>query len=241
MLTNYFFNLWDDIVWLNTETWSDSNLTLQLRVYVPEHPLIKHWLAVARDANTPSVLFKTAMIELGRWLSYEASRNWLPTLETTVQTPLATCSVTAINPEVPIGVVPILRAGLVLLDGVQNILPVASVYHLGLARNEETLEPSCYLNKLPQQFQPQTRIMILEPMLATGGSIMMAMEEITKRGVQPNLIKIVSVVAAPPALRQLSEYYPNLEIYTAIIDEGLNSKGYIVPGLGDAGDRAFGT
>jgi uracil phosphoribosyltransferase len=216
-------------------------LTLQLRVYVPEHPLIKHWLAVARDANTPSVLFKTAIVELGRWLSYEASRNWLPTMETTVQTPLAPCEATLIDPQVPIGVVPILRAGLVLLEGVQNILPIASIYHLGLVRNEETLIPSCYLNKLPQQFQPETRILILEPMLATGGSIMMAMEEITKRGVSANLIKIVSVVSAPPALRQLSEHYPNLEIYTAIIDEGLNSKGYIVPGLGDAGDRAFGT
>ncbi len=216
-------------------------MTLQLRVYVPEHPLIKHWLAVARDANTPAVLFKSAMTELGRWLSYEAARNWLPTLETTVQTPLAECSVTFVNPEAPIGVVPILRAGLVLLDGVEKILPIASVYHLGLVRNEETLESSCYLNKLPDQFKPQTRIMILEPMLATGGSIMIAMEEITKRGVQPDLIRIVSVVAAPPALRQLSEHYPNLQIYTAIIDEGLNSKGYIVPGLGDAGDRAFGT
>lgn len=216
-------------------------MTLQLRVYVPEHPLIKHWLAVARDANTPSVLFKSAMTELGRWLTYEATRNWLPTLETTVQTPLAQCSATFVNPEAPIGVVPILRAGLVLLDGVQNILPIASIYHLGLARNEETLEPNCYLNKLPDQFKLQTRIIILEPMLATGGSIMMAMEEITKRGVQADLIRIVSVVAAPPALRQLSEYYPKLQIYTAIIDEGLNSKGYIVPGLGDAGDRAFGT
>ena len=216
-------------------------MTLQLRVYVPEHPLIKHWLAVARDVNTPSVLFKSAMTELGRWLSYEATRNWLPTLETTVQTPLSECAAKFVNPEAPIGVVPILRAGLVLLDGVQNILPIASIYHLGLVRNEETLESSCYLNKLPDQFKPETRIMILEPMLATGGSIMMAMEEITKRGVQPDLIRIVSVVAAPPALKQLSEHYPNLQIYTAIIDEGLNSKGYIVPGLGDAGDRAFGT
>ena len=216
-------------------------MTLQLRVYVPEHPLIKHWLSVARDANTPSVLFKTAMTELGRWLTYEATRNWLPTMDVVIQTPLTECPATFINPEMPIGIVPILRAGLVLLDGVQNILPVAAIYHLGLIRNESTLEPSCYLNKLPDRFNPQTRIVILEPMLATGGSIMMAMKEIISRGVQPNLIRIVSVVAAPPALRQLSENYPELEIYAAIIDEGLNSKGYIVPGLGDAGDRAFGT
>ena len=111
----------------------------------------------------------------------------------------------------------------------------------GLARNESTLEPECYLNKLPDRFEPTARVAILEPMLATGGSIMLAMAEITSRGVKPELIRIISVVAAPPALRQLSEKYPGLEIYTAIIDEGLNSKGYIVPGLGDAGDRAFGT
>ena len=216
-------------------------MTLQLRVYVPEHPLIKHWLSVARDVNTPSVLFKSAMSELGRWLAYEATRNWLPTMDMTVQTPITQCPGTFVNPQAPIGIVPIVRAGLVLVEEVQKVLPVAAVYHLGLVRNESSLEPSCYLNKLPERFAPETRIMILEPMLATGGSIMMAMKEITSRGVQPELVRIVSVVAAPPALRPLSDSYPGLEIYTAIIDEGLNSKGYIVPGLGDAGDRAFGT
>ncbi len=216
-------------------------MSLQLRVYVPEHPLIKHWLAVARDVNTPTVLFKSAVSELGRWLTYEATRTWLPTTETTVQTPLTTCDATFVNPEIPIGVIPILRAGLALLDGAQNILPLASIYHLGLSRDESTLESSCYLNNLPERFPPQTKILILEPMLATGGSIMMAMKEITSRGVDPAEIRIVSVVAAPPALRKLSETYADLQIYSAIIDEGLNSKGYIVPGLGDAGDRAFGT
>lgn len=216
-------------------------MTLQLRVYVPEHPLIKHWLSIARDVNTPSVLFKSAMAELGKWLAYEATRNWLPTVETTVQTPLTQCPGTFVDPEIPIAIVPILRAGLALVEEVQKVLPVATTYHLGLARNESSLEPSCYLNKLPESFAPQTRIVILEPMLATGGSIMMAMKEIISRGVKPDLVRIISVVAAPPALRQLSENYPGLEIYTAIIDEGLNSKGYIVPGLGDAGDRTFGT
>ena len=216
-------------------------MALQLRVYVPEHPLIKHWLAVARDVNTPSVLFKSAMTELGRWLSYEAVRNWLPMMEAKVQTPVAECDVTFVNPEVPVAVVPILRAGLAILEGAQNVLPVASTYHLGLVRDESTLEASCYLNKLPDRFAPETRILILEPMLATGGSIVMAMEEIASRGVAPENIRIVSIVAAPPALQKLSENYPQLQIYTAIIDEGLNNKGYIVPGLGDAGDRAFGT
>ena len=216
-------------------------MTLQLKVYVPDHPLIKHWLAVARDADTPSVLFKSAMKELGRWLTYEASRYWLPTQAAGVKTPLASTSATFINPEVPTAVVPILRAGLALLDGAQDLLPLASVYHLGLSRNEETLQASCYLNKLPDKFDPETRVIILEPMMATGGSIMFAMQELTSRGANPEYMRIVSVVVAPPALQQLSEKYPQLQIFTAIIDEGLNDKGYIVPGLGDAGDRAFGT
>lgn len=213
----------------------------QLRVYVPPHPLIKHWLAVARDAATPSVLFRSAITELGRWLTYEAAREWLPTLETMVQSPLDSCPATLINPEVPVAVVPILRAGLGLLEGAQSLLPLASIYHLGIVRNEETLEPSCYLNKLPEKFDPQTRVLITDPMLATGGSMMLAMSELTQRGVDPALTRIVSVVAAPPALQKLSALYPSLNIYTAMIDEVVNDRGYIVPGLGDAGDRIFGT
>ncbi|MCY7321852.1 MAG: uracil phosphoribosyltransferase [Phormidesmis sp. CAN_BIN36] len=216
-------------------------MTLQLRVYVPPHPLIKHWLGVARDAATPSALFRSAMTELGRWLTYEAIREWLPTVETTVNTPLSPCPATFINPEVPIVVVPILRAGLALLDGAQGILPLASIYHLGLVRNEETLAASCYLNRLPDQINPQTLVLITDPMLATGGTTITAMKELTQRGVNPALVRIVSVVAAPPALQKLSAAYPGLNIYTAAIDEGLNEKGFIVPGLGDAGDRTFGT
>jgi uracil phosphoribosyltransferase len=216
-------------------------MPLQLRVYVPPHPLIKHWLAVARDNTTPSVLFRSAMTELGRWLTYEATREWLPTLDAQIETPLATCPATFINPEVPVAVVPILRAGLALLDGAQALLPLASIYHLGLARNEETLEATCYLNKLPERFDPETRLLIPEPMLATGGSILMAMEELTKRGINPALVRIVSVVTAPNALQRLNQSYPELCIFAAAIDEGLNDRGFIVPGLGDAGDRTFGT
>lgn len=216
-------------------------MALQLRVYVPPHPLIKHWLAVARDEATPSVLFRSAMTELGRWLTYEAIRDWLPTLDTEVNTPLSPCPATFINPEVPIAVVPILRAGLSLLDGAQGLLPLASIYHLGLVRNEETLQPSFYLNKLPEQFDPQTRVLISEPMLATGGTITAALAELTRRGVDPALVRIISVVTAPLALQKLGADYPQLQVYAAAIDEGLNNKGYIVPGLGDAGDRTFGT
>ncbi|MBD1924534.1 uracil phosphoribosyltransferase [Microcoleus sp. FACHB-831] len=216
-------------------------MTLQLRVYVPPHPLIKHWLAVARDAATPPALFKSAMTELGRWLTYEAIRDWLPTVDAVVETPLAACPATFINPQVPIAVVPILRAGLALLEGAQTLLPLASTYHLGLVRNEETLQSSCYLNKLPERFDPETRVLIPEPMLATGGTIMAAMEELTKRGVDQAHVRIISVVAAPPALQKLGTAYTALNIYTATIDGEVNDRGYIVPGLGDAGDRAFGT
>ena len=213
----------------------------QLRIYVPPHPLIKHWLGVARDQATPPALFRTAMTELGRWLTYEAARDWLPTLETTVQTPLTESAATFVNPEVPLVVIPILRAGLALMEGIQSVVPLSSVYHIGMVRNEETLETSCYLNNLPTEFDPQTRVIISEPMLATGVTIMAVMEELTQRHLDPALIRIISIVAAPPALQKLSQAYPSLQIYTAIIDPEVNEHGFIVPGLGDAGDRTFGT
>ncbi|MGA1474647.1 MAG: uracil phosphoribosyltransferase [Prochlorothrix sp.] len=213
----------------------------QLRIYVPPHPLIKHWLAVARDEATPSTLFRTAMKELGRWLTYEAVREWMPTLDTTVQTPLAPAEATFVNPEVPIAAVPILRAGLALWDGAQDLLPLASVYHLGLVRDEETFQAKCYLNRLPDRFLPQTQALVLDPMVATGGSLMAALEELVKRGLDPALIRVISVVAAPPALQAIGESYHTLTLYSAMIYPELNEKRYIVPGLGDAGDRSFGT
>jgi uracil phosphoribosyltransferase len=213
----------------------------QLRIYVPPHPLIKHWLAVARDASTPSPLFRSAMKELGRWLAYEAIREWLPVEDTVVYTPLDTCAATMVNPEVPIVVLPILRAGLALLEGVQEVVPLASIHHLGMVRNEENLDASCYLNNLPERFPPETRLLICEPMLATGGTIMQTMELLVQRGIDPARVRILSVVAAPPALQKLSQAYPTLVLYSAGLDETLNEQGYIVPGLGDAGDRAFGT
>lgn len=213
----------------------------QLRVYVPEHPLLTHWLGIARDQDTPPVLFKTALMELGRWLTYEATRYWLPTLETTVKTPLAETTASFVNPTIPLAIVPVLRAGLVLLEGAQTLLPLASTYHLGMVRDETTLEPHCYLDKLPHHFAPRTQVVLLDPMLATGGTALQALHLLTAKGADPALIRLISVVAAPPALQKLSAAFPQLTIYTAMIDEGLNAAGYIVPGLGDAGDRAFGT
>lgn len=216
-------------------------MALQLRIYVPPHPLIKHWLGVLRSASTPSPVFRSAMTELGRWLAYEAVRDWLPTVDMTIETPLTTCPATFVDPEVPVAIVPILRAGLALVEGIQSAVPTGSTYHIGLARNEETLEPAWYLNKLPEQFEPGTRLIISEPMLATGGTIMATMAELIKRGINPALVRIISIVTAPQALQKLAESYPTVTIYAAIIDEGLDENGFIVPGLGDAGDRTFGT
>jgi uracil phosphoribosyltransferase len=213
----------------------------QLKIYVPEHPLVKHWLGIARDRHTPTILFKTAMVELGRWLTYEAMRYWLPSQPMMVETPLAPANVEMINPETKIAIVPILRAGLTLLEGAQTLLPLAKVWHLGLKRNEETLQPDCYLNKLPDRIDSDAYILIVDPMMATGGSMIKTLDELTQRGANPDLIRVVCVVTAPPALQRLSAAYPTLTIYGAMIDEQLSDQGYILPGLGDAGDRSFGT
>jgi uracil phosphoribosyltransferase len=216
-------------------------MALQLKVFVKKHPLIDHWLTIARDKNTPVPIFRTAMQELGKWLTYEAIRDWLPTQSVKVETPLAVAAGEVIDPAIPLAIVPILRAGLTLLESCQALVPNASIYHLGFVRNEETLENSMYLNKLPPQLQPQTQILITEPMMATGGTIIAALDLLTACSADPSLIRIINVVCAPPALQKLNQKYPSVQIYTAMIDETVNDRGWIVPGLGDAGDRAFGT
>ena len=217
-------------------------MAIQMRVNVPPHPLIKHWLGIARNVDTSPKIMRQTLSELGKWLTYEAIRDWLPTIDFGVQTPLAETTATFIHPQTKLAIVPILRAGLTLVEGIQSVLPLESaIYHLGLVRNEETLLPSCYLNKLPEKFDPETRIIIAEPMLATGGTIMQAMSELVERGIDPGMIRIIAIIVAPPALQQLSVAYPSLSIYAAMIDEQVNEVGFIVPGLGDVGDRAFGT
>ncbi|AZB73685.1 uracil phosphoribosyltransferase [Synechococcus elongatus] len=213
----------------------------QLRIFVPPHPLIRHWLGIARDHQTPTPLFRTAIAELGRWLAYEAVREWLPTVSATVLTPLAETPAEFVDFSQPLAIVPVLRAGLGLVDSVQQVLPTARIFHLGLERDEATLDPRCYLNRLPEQFDANTRVLVLEPMLATGGSLLYVLDQLSDRGIPADQIRVLSIVAAPPALQKLSQRYPALTIYSAIIDEQLNDRGFIVPGLGDAGDRLFGT
>lgn len=210
-------------------------------VYVPPHPLVKHWLAVTRNALTPPAMFRNACSELGRLLIYEAMREFLPTIEGVVDGPLGQAEVTFVDPSKPIKVVPVLRAGLVLLEQAHTVIPSSITYHVGYVRNEETLEASMYLNKLPEKFEEDDLIVVTDPMLATGGTICHVLDDIVSRGGKPSNIRVICIVAAPPALTKLSDRFKGLKVYSAMIDPEVNEKGYIVPGLGDAGDRAYGT
>ncbi|XP_057807997.1 uracil phosphoribosyltransferase isoform X2 [Salvia miltiorrhiza] len=213
----------------------------RMLVFVPPHPLIKHWISVLRNDQTPCPIFKNAMAELGRLLIYEASREWLPTISGEIQSPMGPASVEFIDPREPIAIVPILRAGLALAEHAPSVLPATNTYHLGISRNEETLQPSVYLNKLPEKFPEGSRVFVVDPMLATGGTVVAAIQLIKDRGVDNKQIKVISAVAAPPALQKLSEKFPGLHVYAGILDPTVNEKGFIIPGLGDAGDRSFGT
>ncbi|KAK6943609.1 hypothetical protein RJ641_024711 [Dillenia turbinata] len=210
-------------------------------VFVPPHPLIKHWVSVLRNEETPSPIFKSAMAELGRLLMYEASRDCLPTISGEIQSPMGVASVEFIDPRQPVAIVPILRAGLALVEHASSIFPATSTYHLGICRNEETLQPHIYLNKLPVKFPEGSRVFVVDPMLATGGTIVAALDLLKERGVDSKQIKVIAAVAAPPALQKLNEKFPGLHVYAGTLDPIVNDKGFIIPGLGDAGDRSFGT
>ncbi|KAL1545547.1 uracil phosphoribosyltransferase [Salvia divinorum] len=213
----------------------------RMLVFVPPHPLIKHWISVLRNEQTPCPVFKNAMAELGRLLIYEASREWLPTISGEIQSPMGATTVEFVDPREPIAVVPILRAGLALAEHAPSVLPATNTYHLGISRNEETLQPSVYLNKLPDKFPEGARVFVVDPMLATGGTVVAAIQLIKDRGVDNKQIKVIAAVAAPPALQKLGKKFPGLHVYAGILDPTVNEKGFIIPGLGDAGDRSFGT
>ncbi|KAF5811982.1 putative uracil phosphoribosyltransferase [Helianthus annuus] len=213
----------------------------KMLVVVPPHALIKHWVSVLRNEQTPPPIFRNAMAELGRLLMYEASRDWLPTITGEIQSPLGPATAEFIDPQEAVVVVPILRAGLALAEHASSVLPVTKTYHLGVSRDEETLQPTVYLNKLPENFSKGTRVFIVDPMLATGGTLITAIDLIKERGVDNEHIKVVCAVTCPPPLKKLSEKYPGLRVYAGSIDPTLTDKGMIIPGLGDAGDRSFGT
>ncbi|MDU4933739.1 MAG: uracil phosphoribosyltransferase [Peptostreptococcaceae bacterium] len=206
------------------------------KVIVTDHPLIQHKLTLMRDKNTGSKDFRQLLTEITMLMGYEITRN-LPLEDAEIETPVvnATCKVLQGK---KLGIVPILRAGLGMVDGLVNLIPAAKIGHVGLYRDPETLQPVEYYCKLPQDIH-EREMLIVDPMLATGGSAVAAIDVLKKKGATN--IKLVNLVAAPEGIEEVKKYHPDVDIYVASIDEKLNDHGYIVPGLGDAGDRLFGT
>lgn len=204
-------------------------------ITILEHPLIKAKMSVLRDQNTPMTVFKQHLDEIVTLMAYEVTKDLaLDTYE--VQTPLQ--KTTGYKLANPVVLVPILRAGLGFLAGMQRLLPEARVGFIGMARNEETLVAEEYYAKFPKDLDKAT-VLVLDPMLATGGSACDAIAALKKRGAQN--LKMVSLVAAPDGLEKINQEHPDVAVYVAVLDEKLNEHGYILPGLGDAGDRLFGT
>jgi len=204
-------------------------------VIILDHPLIDHKMAKVRDKNTDTKTFRETINEIGALMAYEITRN-LATKTIEVETPLEKTTCKVLSKEVVI--VPILRAGLGMVDGIQSLIPTAKVGHIGLYRDEETLMPHEYYAKFPPSL-PEATSLLVDPMLATGGSVGAAIDALKKRGAKE--IIYVGVVGCPEGVEYLQKNYPDVDIYLASCDRQLNEKGYIVPGLGDAGDRLYGT
>ena len=205
-------------------------------VHVMDHPLVAHKLTILRDKNTSVKDFRELVSEIGMLITYEATRD-LPLTTKTVETPICTAQEPTLAGK-KVAVVPILRAGLGLVDGVLRMIPSARVGHIGMYRDEETLEPHVYFCKMPKDIA-EREVMIVDPMLATGGSADAAITEMKRLGCTN--IKLLVLVAVPEGLSRIEKHHPDVEIYAGAVDEKLNERGYIVPGLGDAGDRIFGT
>lgn len=202
---------------------------------VLNHPLITHKLTQMRNENTGTKDFRQNLDEIAALMAYEITRD-LPVEAVEIQTPVAVCHTTQLAKEVTL--VPILRAGLGMVDGIRSLIPTAKVGHVGLYRDEETLMPHEYFAKFPSNM-PDSIVMVLDPMLATGGSAEAAITLLKNRGAKQ--IKLVCLVGAPEGVNHIEEVHPDVDIYLAALDEKLNENGYIVPGLGDAGDRIYGT
>jgi uracil phosphoribosyltransferase len=212
------------------------------QVFVPEHPLIADAIATCRDKGTGTIAFRSAVVSLGRWLGYEACRDWLPTVEADVETPLGvTAPSRRLDSRNRVEIVPILRAGLALIEGVLPLIPDAKILHVGYRRDEETARAVCYLTGLPERLPDGTRYLILEPMLATGGTLVQVLDAMAKSGADISLVRVISLLSSQKALEVIGASYPEVTIFCAAVDSIINEKAYIVPGLGDAGDRAFGT
>ena len=205
-------------------------------VNILDHPLIRHKLAIIRNKTTDTKQFREVIKELATLMAYESFKD-VPTQEIVVETPLETTTQTVVK-ENSIAIVPILRAGLGMVDGILSLFPAAKVGHIGLYRDEETLEPQEYYCKLPSNIEEKV-VMVVDPMLATGGSAVDAINMLKKRGCKR--IKFMAIIAAPEGVEKVASAHPDVEIFVSTLDRCLNEHGYILPGLGDAGDRIFGT
>lgn len=200
------------------------------------HPLISHKLTFLRNKNTDTKLFRETLNEIAGLMTYEVTKG-LELEEIEVETPVMKTKA-YILPDKAVAIVPILRAGLGMVEGILTFIPTAKVGHIGVYRNEKTLKPVYYYCKLPEDIADR-KVILVDPMLATGGSANYAIDYLKEKGVKD--IVFLSLIAAPEGIANVVEKHPDVDIYTAKIDEGLNEKGYIYPGLGDAGDRIFGT
>jgi uracil phosphoribosyltransferase len=206
------------------------------KVFICDHPLIQHKLTHIRDENTTTKAFRELVDEVATLMAYEITRN-IPLETVTVQTPVATMESKIISGRM-LGLIPILRAGLGMVDGILQLIPAAKVGHIGLYRDPETLLPVEYYTKLPTDVT-ERQLIVIDPMLATGGSAIAAINVLKK--LDCTQIKLMCLIAAPEGVKALQEAHPDIDLYVAAIDDHLNDHGYIVPGLGDAGDRLFGT
>ncbi len=214
----------------------------QNNIIVCNHPLSQHNLSIIRDKNTTAEVFRSAVRRLTYLLFYSAT-NDLETESIEIETPLMTCEAQVLKRKKNIIIAPILRAGLIFSDIASEVIPFASIQHIGMYRDEKTLTPVWYYNKTPIQFDnPQDNIiLILDPMLATGNSAVESIKLFVNKGIPQENIRFINLISAPEGLNRVHSNYPNIKIITANIDKGLNSNGYIMPGLGDAGDRIFNT
>ena len=205
-----------------------------LRVVVPPHPLIGHWLTLLRDRETPQALFNTAMVELGRWLTYEAMRDWIPYQRVQVQTPLAATEGTVVDGSVPMLAIPLLRGGLSLWEGARPVVPSAAVAHVGVS------EGRIWFNTLPDPIPARAGVLVFTPQVANGDDLLQLLELLEQRGVSGVRLRVITALTASPGLKQLGERYEDLTIYTGCIDAELDSDGRILPGFGDAEQRLYG-
>lgn len=206
------------------------------QLHVMDHPLVQHKVSVLRDKETGAKQFRELVEEIAMLMAYDATRD-LPLEETEVETPLAVAKTKVVAGK-KLAVVPILRAGLGMVDGIMSLVPSAKVGHIGLYRDPDTKQPVEYYCKLPLDAE-QRLTLVVDPMLATGGSAVDALSQLKKYGVDN--LRLLNIIAAPEGIEAVRRAHPDVDIYVAAVDEGLNENAYIVPGLGDAGDRMFGT